>query len=64
MRLMNFLMITVIVMVEVGSTRDFAVRRRETEGPDVMVRVFTPGGERPEEGWPVMVYYHGGGWVL
>ena len=51
-------------MVEVGSTRDFAVRRRETEGPDVMVRVFTPGGERPEEGWPVMVYYHGGGWVL
>jgi acetyl esterase/lipase len=28
------------------------------------VRVFTPEGERPSDGWPVMVYYHGGGWVL
>lgn len=28
------------------------------------VRIFTPGGEAPEQGWPVIVYYHGGGWVI
>ncbi len=48
----------------VGKTQDFYVRRRESDGPDVPVRAFTPEGERPEKGWPVMVYYHGGGWVL
>lgn len=51
-------------MLDVGSTKDYAIRRRETGGPDVMVRVFTPEGEKPEGGWPVMVYFHGGGWVL
>lgn len=48
----------------VGKTEDFKIHRRESEGPDVLVRVFTPAGTRPENGWPVMVYYHGGGWVL
>lgn len=48
----------------VGKTEDFQIKRRETSGPDVAVRVFTPGGEKPEKGWPLMVYYHGGGWVL
>lgn len=44
----------------VGKTEDIAITRIETEGPDVMVRCFTPSGERPVNGWPVMVYYHGG----
>lgn len=48
----------------VGKTEDFSINRRETEGPNVPVRVFTPEDEKPEGGWPVMVYYHGGGWVL
>lgn len=48
----------------VGSIQDFAVSRKESEGPDVMVRCFVPAGEMPEDGWAVMVYYHGGGWVL
>ena len=48
----------------VGKTEDIQIQRRETEGPGVPVRVFTPEGERPSDGWPVMVYYHGGGWVL
>lgn len=48
----------------VGKIEDFAIKRRETEGPDVMVRCFTPLGEMPEGGWPVMVYYHGGGWCV
>jgi len=48
----------------VGSTQDFLIQRQETKGPDVKVRCFTPEGEAPSGGWPAMVYYHGGGWVL
>lgn len=48
----------------VGSTKDYTFSRSQTEGPDVAVRVFTPEGTKPEGGWPLMVYYHGGGWVL
>ncbi|KAH8684268.1 alpha/beta hydrolase fold-domain-containing protein [Tricladium varicosporioides] len=48
----------------VGKKEDILIRRRETDGPDIPVRVFTPDGECPEDGWPLMVYYHGGGWVL
>lgn len=51
-------------LLPVGKTEDFAIKRKETTGPDVAVRCFTPGGKRPENGWPVMLYYHGGGWVL
>ena len=48
----------------VGKKEDILIRRRETDGPDIPVRVFTPEGDVPEGGWPLMVYYHGGGWVL
>jgi acetyl esterase/lipase len=48
----------------VAAIKDFSIHRRETDGPDIKVRTFTPEGERPEGGWPVMVYFHGGGWVL
>lgn len=48
----------------VGKIEDFAIKRTVTEGDDVMVRTFTPLGEKPANGWPVMIYYHGGGWVL
>lgn len=51
-------------VLEVGKTEDINIKRRETEGPDVQVRVFTPKGEKPEGGWPVFLYFHGGGWVL
>jgi acetyl esterase/lipase len=27
-------------------------------------RVYTPEGQTPQGGWPVVVYYHGGGWVI
>ncbi len=33
-------------------------------GGDVLLRVYTPEGDRPAAGWPVTVYYHGGGWVI
>jgi acetyl esterase/lipase len=48
----------------VGSTQDILIPRIEAEGSGIPIRVFTPEGERPEKGWPLMVYYHGGGWVL
>lgn len=27
------------------------------------VRVFWPHGERPKHGWPVLAWFHGGGWA-
>jgi acetyl esterase/lipase len=51
-------------VVPVGHTEDFALHRCETSGPDVRIRCFKPAGTAPAEGWPVMLYAHGGGWVL
>lgn len=51
-------------LIDVGKTTDITIKRRRTEGPDVSLRVFTPSGDAPLEGWPVMLYFHGGGWVL
>ncbi|CAE7214900.1 unnamed protein product [Rhizoctonia solani] len=45
---------------KVGSVRDLTIPGT----PPVNVRVFTPPGERPTGGWPILVYFHGGGWVL
>jgi acetyl esterase len=27
-------------------------------------RIYTPEGQAPQGGWPVIAYYHGGGWVI
>jgi len=35
-----------------------------TGGGQQPVRIYTPGGQAPQSGWPVIVYYHGGGWVI
>lgn len=48
----------------VGGIAGYTFPRAESEGPNVRVRCFTPDGPKPEAGWPVCVYYHGGGWVL
>lgn len=47
-----------------GSINDYSIKRRETDGPDILVRAFTPEGTVPENGWPVAIWFHGGGWVL
>lgn len=31
---------------------------------DIMARIYTPKSDAPKEGWPVVVYFHGGGWVI
>ncbi|KAL4991641.1 Alpha/Beta hydrolase protein [Aspergillus falconensis] len=51
-------------LVDVGKTVDITIKRRATEGPEILLRAFTPSGEAPSGGWPVMLYFHGGGWVL
>lgn len=28
------------------------------------IRVFTPEGEKPSHGWPVHIWFHGGGWSI
>jgi hypothetical protein len=48
----------------VGAIKDFQIRRKKTPGPDFAVRTFTPTSPAPASGYPVLVYYHGGGWVL
>ncbi|KIJ59479.1 hypothetical protein HYDPIDRAFT_33167 [Hydnomerulius pinastri MD-312] len=44
-------------VVKVGSVRDIALQNCE-------IRVYSPEGEPPAEGWPVFLYIHGGGWTL
>ncbi|GLA49263.1 hypothetical protein AnigIFM63604_004926 [Aspergillus niger] len=51
-------------VLPVGKTIDLRLPRRVTDGPEVPVRVFVPEGTTPASGWPVMLYFHGGGWVL
>ncbi|MDE1152320.1 MAG: alpha/beta hydrolase [Micavibrio sp.] len=43
-----------------------AITHRLIESGDgrVMARIYTPKGEAPQGGWPAVVYFHGGGWVL
>ncbi|RDB17250.1 hypothetical protein Hypma_001970 [Hypsizygus marmoreus] len=43
--------------LEVGVTRDIKMTYTS-------LRTFTPPGEPPEDGWPVFIYFHGGGWTL
>ncbi|GIJ85371.1 hypothetical protein Asppvi_004228 [Aspergillus pseudoviridinutans] len=51
-------------LLDVGKTEDITIKRRATEGPDILLRSFIPPGEKPADGWPAMLYFHGGGWVL
>lgn len=40
--------------LEVGAVRDIELSKFK-------IRVFTPEGPSPENGWPVILYFHGGG---
>jgi acetyl esterase len=35
-----------------------------TGGGSQPIRIYTPEGQAPQGGWPVIIYYHGGGWVI
>ena len=47
-----------IPVKQVSSTRNILAR---CECGDIPVRIYTPYGQGP---FPVMVFFHGGGWVL
>ena len=49
--------------IEAGPAAAITARDIVIPGPagDIMARVYTPAGEGP---FPVIVYYHGGGWVI
>lgn len=34
------------------------------DGADILARVYTPKGDAPANGWPILLYFHGGGFVL
>jgi triacylglycerol lipase len=51
-------------LVPVGRTEEHCVKRVASSGRDVLVRCFIPEGVKPADGWPVLIYFHGGGWVL
>ncbi|KAJ9645016.1 hypothetical protein H2204_001478 [Knufia peltigerae] len=37
---------------------------RDVDLGNFPVRIFWPEDENPENGWPVLVWYHGGGWAI
>lgn len=49
---------------EVGSIKDYRIQRQTSEGPDVAVRTFTPKSRPPASGYPILMWLHGGGFVL
>ncbi|EER39664.1 alpha/beta hydrolase [Histoplasma capsulatum var. duboisii H88] len=52
-------------LLPVGKQEDISIKRKESDGLDVNLRCFTPIAEKaPAGGWPVLIYFHGGGWVL
>lgn len=44
-------------LTKTASTQDFNRGKYK-------IRVFTPDGERPTNGWPVHIWFHGGGWSI
>ena len=48
----------------VGNIQDISISRQETTGPNIPIRCFTPPGSPPRSGWPLVHFYHGGGWVF
>ncbi|KAK0200312.1 alpha/beta hydrolase fold-domain-containing protein [Desarmillaria ectypa] len=44
-------------LLPVGKTQDFKLTYCD-------FRAFTPKGEAPTAGWPLLIYFHGGGWTF
>lgn len=52
--------------VPVGMKEDIKITPESgpAKGVAIPARCFTPSGSAPSGGWPVLVFYHGGGWTL
>ncbi len=40
------------------------IPKLNSDDGEILLRIYTPKGNVPTTGWPVAVYYHGGGWVI
>ena len=47
--------------VTIGGTRDLSVPGPASQLP---ARLYTPAGEAPAQGWPLTVFFHGGGFAV
>lgn len=43
---------------------DISIPRTLSTGPSIGARVFVPKGDVPEGGFPLFIWFHGGGWTL
>ncbi|OAA70699.1 Alpha/beta hydrolase fold-3 [Cordyceps fumosorosea ARSEF 2679] len=52
--------------VPVGKTEDIKITPDSgpAKGVTIPTRCYTPPGSAPDGGWPVLVFYHGGGWTV
>lgn len=52
-------------LTEMAKIYDIEIPRKHTKAANsIPARVFVPKGNKPSEGWPLLVWFHGGGWVL
>lgn len=51
-------------LVPMKKTYDTSVKSTVTDGVNIPIRVFVPQCEAPENGYPCIIWFHGGGWVL
>lgn len=52
-------------MNDMAKIFDIQIPRKHTDGSGLVgARVFVPHGTAPPNGWPLVIWYHGGGWVL
>lgn len=50
---------------EMAEIYDIKIPRKYTSAPtSIPARVFVPKGDVPAEGFPLLLWFHGGGWVL
>lgn len=52
--------------MDMAKIYDIEIPRKYTQldAGSIPARVFVPKGEKPADGWPCTIWYHGGGWVL
>ncbi|KAE9388424.1 hypothetical protein BT96DRAFT_968092 [Gymnopus androsaceus JB14] len=50
--------------LEVGKIEEFEIPMKLGDGRKTPVRAYTPPGKPSVAGWPLLLYFHGGGWTV
>ncbi|KAE9386180.1 putative lipase [Gymnopus androsaceus JB14] len=50
--------------LDVGKIEEFEIPMKLGDGRKTPVRAYTPPGAPPVAGWPFLLYFHGGGWIV